>query len=708
MENMVLGALILLLAQQAVTQSATNTSSGSRLVSTMKIAGTRGNIQDNSDYMSMLRGALARGFASIPASVKFQLLKADVSRECQVGLLRSLRGFLKLDPWALRLFDASGKYPTGLLQGSRADMGAFDECLETEAHDKSGNVFTRGQYCNFVAYIKNSTAAKGTIEALSNVLHPKFQYFKDISTLVDGPFVRLGICFIDLCGQDDLQVLVDSLKLSIIHLEVSNCVTAGPEPWTTAQIAITSCLGVLLVIIIFATTMDYMAKTSPENNKKRSALFKFVVAFSATSNTRDLLKVADKSNADQYAMQFMHGMRFLCLVHLVIGHFYITLSDSWSRLLNMFISSDKWTHMISAAASNSAGTFFFLRQTGNGLVVFATDVAKRLIRFCLPLFFIIICLYLLPHLVTGPNARAFFQKFSDEVSNHWWQLLLQIRNFYEITIWDVLPHTWYLSADFQLFLVALPTLLILRGRKMALVAVFSVLSVLSCAIGTLGVARSNLLPFMIFPGPDVNLLEKTYGDYYIRPYYHGVCYFSGCMTFILMKDFRKRNISKSMQLAGWCVSVTCGLTSVFGKLAWYRSPNPTSEAVTLLAAFFDRILWSIFVTWMTLACFSGRAGFVGKFLSWKAFVPLSKLSFGVYLIHLPFMQLMLHASRERVLWSHFNLVTLGFAVLVWSFLLSYLTYLACEAPTTKLNSLIFTRIVGREDARKQKQPEQSA
>ncbi|XP_065299086.1 nose resistant to fluoxetine protein 6-like isoform X3 [Dermacentor albipictus] len=658
MENMVLGALILLLAQQAVTQSATNTSSGSRLVSTMKIAGTRGNIQDNSDYMSMLRGALARGFASIPASVKFQLLKADVSRECQVGLLRSLRGFLKLDPWALRLFDASGKYPTGLLQGSRADMGAFDECLETEAHDKSGNVFTRGQYCNFVAYIKNSTAAKGTIEALSNVLHPKFQYFKDISTLVDGPFVRLGICFIDLCGQDDLQVLVDSLKLSIIHLEVSNCVTAGPEPWTTAQIAITSCLGVLLVIIIFATTMDYMAKTSPENNKKRT------------------------------------------------------------RLLNMFISSDKWTHMISAAASNSAGTFFFLsgfllcfttsRQTGNGLVVFATDVAKRLIRFCLPLFFIIICLYLLPHLVTGPNARAFFQKFSDEVSNHWWQLLLQIRNFYEITIWDVLPHTWYLSADFQLFLVALPTLLILRGRKMALVAVFSVLSVLSCAIGTLGVARSNLLPFMIFPGPDVNLLEKTYGDYYIRPYYHGVCYFSGCMTFILMKDFRKRNISKSMQLAGWCVSVTCGLTSVFGKLAWYRSPNPTSEAVTLLAAFFDRILWSIFVTWMTLACFSGRAGFVGKFLSWKAFVPLSKLSFGVYLIHLPFMQLMLHASRERVLWSHFNLVTLGFAVLVWSFLLSYLTYLACEAPTTKLNSLIFTRIVGREDARKQKQPEQSA
>ncbi|XP_049515411.1 nose resistant to fluoxetine protein 6-like [Dermacentor silvarum] len=143
-------------------------------------------------------------------------------------------------------------------------------------------------------------------------------------------------------------------------------------------------------------------------------------------------------------------------------------------------------------------------------------------------------------------------------------------------------------------------------------------------------------------------------------------------------------------------------------MAWYRSPNPTSEAVTLLLAFFDRILWSVFIVWITLACASGRGGFIGRFLSWNAFVPLSKLSFNVYLIHLPFIHLMMHASRERVLWSHFNLVTLWFAVLVWSFLLSYLVFLACEAPTTKLNSLVFSRIIGRRDARKQKQPDQSA
>ncbi|XP_049520743.1 nose resistant to fluoxetine protein 6-like [Dermacentor silvarum] len=449
MKNGVLGALILLLVQESVTQSVTNNSSGNSLVSAMPSTGiTGGNYQDNTDYTSILRGALARGFASIPASVKFKLLRAHVSPECKRGLLRLLRGFLKLEPWAIRLFDASGKYPTGLFQNSRADMGAFDECIETVVHDKNGNVLTRGQYCNLVAYIKNSTAIKGTIEDWSNVLHPKFQYFKNYSNLVDVPFFRLGICFIDLCGQDDLQVLVDLLKLSLVRLEVSNCVTSEPEPWTTTQIAITSFLGVLLVIIISATTTDYIVKMKPEKNKKRSTFLEFVVAFSAASNTRDLLKVADKSNADLYAMQFLHGMRFLCLIHLVIGHFYTTLSDSWSRLLNMFISSDHWTHIIISAVFNSVSTFFFLsgfllcfttsRQKRNGLLVFIIDVVKRLIRFCLPLFFVIMCLYLLPHFVTGPDTRTCFQKIFDEVSNHWWQLLLQIRNFYEITVWDSL------------------------------------------------------------------------------------------------------------------------------------------------------------------------------------------------------------------------------------------------------------------------------
>lgn len=710
MEKILMNVPLLLLAHGLLVRGATNISKDDGVTTTTSSAATTGIDEDHIDYMELIRGALAQAFVNIPTPLKSKLLGADVSVECRVGLLRTLRAFLNLELWALRLFDASGKFPTGALQGARADMGAFDECLDTVEYDEHGQVRTRGQYCNLVLYVKNSTAMESNIDFLSGALHPTFLYFKNFFIMENLALGRIGMCFIDSCCQDDMQALVDTLKLSSLRLEVSNCVTSLRERWTLTQIAIASLLGVLLVVVISATIVEHIMNKRMKDCKKPGTMNAFLGAFSATSNTRDLLKVADRAEAELHAMQFLHGMRLLSMLHIVLGHLYTTLSDSWTPLQNLLMVSREWTYIVAAAGFNSVDTFFFLsgfllcftvtKQKRNGPIVFITDVVRRLIRICVPLFFVIMCLYLLPRIVTGPDAKGGFQKLFDEVDRHGWHMLLHTRNFYENTVYDVFVHTWYLSADFQLYVVALPTLLILKGHKTALVAAFAVYSFICCAVGTWVVARQHLLPIMIFPGPVVPLLTTTMNEFYLRPYYHAVCYFSGCMTFLLMADFRRAKITKDMQLACWCISVSCGLISVFAKMAWYRSPNPVSEPVTLIVAFSDRILWSVFIAWVTLACSSGRGGFIGRFFSWNAFVPLSKLSFGVYLIHLPFMHLMLHASKERVYWSMFNVSTLGFGVLVWSFLLSYLAYLVCEGPTSKLNSLMFGRIIGRGDARK--------
>nr|XP_054931451.1 uncharacterized protein LOC129386951 [Dermacentor andersoni] len=98
----------------------------------------------------------------------------------------------------------------------------------------------------------------------------------------------------------------------------------------------------------------------------------------------------------------------------------------------------------------------------------------------------------------------------------------------------------------------------------------------------------------------------TLDEYYIRPYYHAVCYFGGCMTYLVLEDFKERKISKRFQQVCWYGSVACCLFCVFVKFAWYRSPNPVSMGVALLAAFLDRILWTLFLVWITLACSTGR------------------------------------------------------------------------------------------------------
>ncbi|XP_049268062.1 nose resistant to fluoxetine protein 6-like [Rhipicephalus sanguineus] len=308
-----------------------------------------------------MRKMIGEAIAKAPPTFIRKLQTADVSVDCSLGLLKLVRGFRNLEPWALKLFDASGKYPTGMFQGSRADMGAFDECLETAVLDGSGRVTSRGQYCNLMFYIKNATAWQKKMEPVLQVMHPSMYQFKNYFFLEELPIVRLGICVLDDCSQRDLQAIVDAVKPSIVDIEVSTCTTIEPEPWNATQKSIVILLGFLVIIVVGSTTIDLFMQSTRKLAGKHSALIAVVTAFSAAANTRALLKVADRADADHYQLQFLHGLRFFSLAYIVMGHSYQTMSDTWSRLQNLLSGVSHWPNMMIAAGFGSVDTFFFLR-----------------------------------------------------------------------------------------------------------------------------------------------------------------------------------------------------------------------------------------------------------------------------------------------------------------------------------------------------------
>ncbi|XP_077497125.1 nose resistant to fluoxetine protein 6-like isoform X1 [Amblyomma americanum] len=660
---------------------------------------------DSAGYAQALREVAACGMASIPKSIRKKLLGAEIRLECSVALLQTMRALQNFELWPLRLLDATGKYPTGLLQGSRSDPGAFDECIETVVRDSYGNDMSRGQYCNMVIYIKNATAIEGIMESALDIMHPTMRYFKKHFTYMEIPILRLGICFLDDCSQQDLQNMVDSVTPSIIDVQVSDCVTAEPVPWTTTQKGIVIFLGILAVAIAAATGIDLFMPVQPKGRPERSTLVQFVKGFSVASNTHHLLRVASRADADRYALQFVHGLRIFSLGHVVLGHCFMTVSESVSRLLNFLIDSTHWSSLVITAAFNSVDTFFFIsgfllcfilmKQSKNSPILFVIGVVRRLIRTCVPLFFIIMCFYIVPLFINGPETKTFFLRFHEEVAYHWWHFLLHIQNYYEKGPRVLLGHIWFLSADFQLFVVALPTLLLLKSRRTLALGACVLLALLSYAVAAWTLAsRPEIQPFVIIPGATPQGTLNTINKYYQWPFCHGMCYFSGCITCLIMENFRERKLTKVVQIVGWSVTAGGMLCCVFMKLAWYTSSQPTTVVGSLLAAFCSQFLWSISLVWITLTCSTGRGGFVARFLSCDVFVPLSKLSFGIYIIHLPFIELMLFASRERVFWSHFNQVSLFFSVFIWSVVLSYFSYVACEAPTSALDRLAFSRLRG--------------
>ncbi len=45
------------------------------------------------------------------------------------------------------------------------------------------------------------------------------------------------------------------------------------------------------------------------------------------------------------------------------------------------------------------------------------------------------------------------------------------------------------------------------------------------------------------------------------------------------------------------------------------------------------IIWAINTATIIWMCFTGNGGLINKFVSWKAFIPLSRLTYSVYLTH---------------------------------------------------------------------------
>ncbi|XP_075744046.1 uncharacterized protein LOC142802865 [Rhipicephalus microplus] len=152
-----------------------------------------------------------------------------------------------------------------------------------------------------------------------------------------------------------------SVTPAFVRLEVSNCVTGKPHSWSQCEIGIVAFLCVLLIAVATATYVDCNTSRDSKFKKAHGALFDLVTGFSVTSNTRALLRVADKAKPDQYALQFLHGMRFFGIVHIVLGHCGSIMSDTWSGMLNLFTLSERWSFMIITAGFSSVDTFFFLR-----------------------------------------------------------------------------------------------------------------------------------------------------------------------------------------------------------------------------------------------------------------------------------------------------------------------------------------------------------
>lgn len=117
-----------------------------------------------------------------------------------------------------------------------------------------------------------------------------------------------------------------------------------------------------------------------------------------------------------------------------------------------------------------------------------------------------------------------------------------------------------------------------------------------------------------------------------------------------------------------------------------NSPGKVSMAANVFYLLFGRILYGIGFT-MFLFPILSRASITRPFyliLSHSIWVPLARLSYGAYLAHGIFMQFRMYNTEKGYWASGFDSFLFFLAFMLFSFAISFLTYIFVEMPCAQI------------------------
>ena len=195
---------------------------------------------------------------------------------------------------------------------------------------------------------------------------------------------------------------------------------------------------------------------------------------------------------------------------------------------------------------------------------------------------------------------------------------------------------------------------------------------------------------------DVKEVEVSINMIFDKPYCRINAYLIGMVLgFILYKGWKvkyKLWINVCFYSVIWIIAISCCLIILFGEYKTW-SGHPFTQPENIMYYMFSRTVFSIGIALMIYSCHNGFGGIIDKFLSWSFWVPLSRLTFVVYLSHLTVIMLMLRTLRFRLIYTNWLLVIMFAAAVVLSYSLSLIIAVTVEYPVANME-IAFYKFAG--------------
>nr|CAI5836141.1 unnamed protein product [Callosobruchus analis] len=596
---------------------------------------------------------------------------------CQKAMLKMLANLVLPildDLWALKMIDATSKFPSGILNLNLGNMGSFDECINTVSKD--GTI--KGKYCAVSVSIPLSMASTLTQKITNGTSTLDQLSVEAVQSSVEHNPTRIvsqiaAVCLPHQCSIEEINKMIKWFAFDCTTKEdIEKPLSTG----ATAFIVFASLVGLLMMT---STLYDLYCK---QMDKRPTPI---LLAYSIYSNGKTLLDTKPSE------LSCVNGMKFFSLVWVVYGHTYGEFPVSpFINGFDIIANMDSLKSML-GQATFAVDTFFCL--AGILLTYTFMKSVNKSNKFNLLSFYIHRYLRLTPALIvlifstmtileylgSGPHWKTATANFTKSCKEHWWSALF---------------HTWYLDVDMQLhFLSPIILLPLWKYPKygLGILAAATLGSLVPVVIIVYRYQLPALTVLAFLPERGADFMYK----YYFKTHTRATTYLIGmCAGYFLYKlrysDMTIPKFPKIPILLLWGAFIALILGLVFAGYDTLMGPEykVLDNAMYLT---FVKPVWAICICWVVLACTCGYGGIINSFLSHPAFQVLSKLSYCVYLVHYVIITLRAYSFKNGVYFSDINAYYEFWGHLGVSTILAVVWVLAFEYPIVVIEKHIFGR-----------------
>lgn len=630
--------------------------------------------------------------------------RPEVSVDCSTSMIKTFMALRQQKAWALRMAMSNAMYAPNALEGTYMAMGGYDQCLRTRVRSSDGELYFKGQYCS-VRFALPRGYYQRFLESFHEIgeLQGRQNPLTASSPERDGVDTIGGLCAPSLCTREDLNFLTRSLTNAYGgNATVTSCSTDDAKEIASVQALSIAVLCLLGLLVCVGTAIEWQTQAEVQGGRKKPGLLVHVVlVFSAITNSKFLLRT--KVKPQNQSLRFICGLKVIMTFWVVLGHGYIILPVRYFHaVFAMAPMTERFTFQFITNAFLSVTVFFFLSgfllaylgmasrdalAERSVFLVYIARASRRYVRLMVPAMVIILVALLLPLLAYGPAADDAYKQYIQGCYHKWWFVLLQTNNF-DASENVCLQHLWYISADLQIFLViAFPlALLLIRQPKIAAV-LGAFTAVVFCVMTCIQIYSWDLFYGFTSGTNDMRKVKDTLTLIYFRPFTHVGAYIVGVMCGYVSVQCKNVATSPNVEMALWLVSSALACGVLFASFPWNQGYLPDAVTNSLYGGF-HQLLWALAFFWPSYACATGRGGVLNKVLAWSFFIPLSRLTFSIYLIHVLLYMTRMLRLRTYINTDEYFQLTTALGVFSLSVVFAYLMYVCVEAPVLRLEKMV--------------------